>query len=214
MESFEYVYQESSPSHTHLYLWPRIEAILASQIGICNRPTKMIFDLGCGNGAFLRRLHQIGFCGIGVDPSTTGVRLANLESSGIRVELGSAYEALSDKYGQFPFVISLEVVEHLYSPRVFARTLYDLVEPGGVAIVSTPYHGYIKNLAMAITGKLDSHFTVLWDHGHIKFWSIRTLTKLLTEAGFVDIQFDFAGRTKILAKSMIAVAKRPLDQGR
>lgn len=56
---------------------------------------------------------------------------------------------------------------------------------------------------------MDSHFTALWDHGHIKFWSMRTLGKLLQEAGFVDVRFERVGRTPALAKSMIAVARKP-----
>jgi hypothetical protein len=39
--------------------------------------------------------------------------------------------------------------------------------------VSTPYHGYHKNLGLALSGKMDAHFTALWEGGHIKFFSIR-----------------------------------------
>lgn len=80
-----------------------------------------------------------------------------------------------------------------------------------MAILSTPYHGYWKNLTLAIFGKMDAHFTALWDHGHIKFWSMRTLTILLEEAGFRDIQFERVGRIPPLAKAMIAVARKHLD---
>ena len=59
---------------------------------------------------------------------------------------------------------------------------------------------------MALTGKMDDHFTALWDHGHIKFWSEKTLTQLLKEAGFKTISFERVGRIRPLAKSMIAVA--------
>ena len=111
-------------------------------------------------------------------------------------------------YGQFPVVISLEVVEHVFSPRQYAATLYSLVAEGGTAIISTPYHGYWKNLVMALTGKIDAHFTALWDYGHIKFWSIRTLGELLAETGFTDITFKRVGRIPILAKSMIAIARK------
>jgi hypothetical protein len=45
-----------------------------------------------------------------------------------------------------------------------------------------------------LTGKMDAHFTALWDHGHIKFWSIKTLGELLREAGFTDIRFERVGR--------------------
>lgn len=81
---------------------------------------------------------------------------------------------------------------------------------GGAAILSTPYHGYWKNLAMALSGKMDAHFTALWDHGHIKFWSINTLTALLEEAGLRDLHFERVGRFPALAKSMIAVARKPM----
>lgn len=62
---------------------------------------------------------------------------------------------------------------------------------------------------LAITGRMDAHLTALWDHGHIKFWSMRTLAILLEEAGFCDIRFERVGRIPALAKSMIAVARKP-----
>jgi hypothetical protein len=60
-----------------------------------------------------------------------------------------------------------------------------------------------------LTGKFDNHFTALWDHGHIKFWSIDTLSVLLREVGFGEITAYRIGRVPALAKSMIAVARRP-----
>ena len=93
--------------------------------------------------------------------------------------------------------------------KKYAKTVFELLEPGGTAIISTPYHGYIKNIALAVSGKMDSHFTALWDHGHIKFWSVKTLSILLRDAGFSDVTFRRVGRIPALAKSMIAIARRP-----
>jgi hypothetical protein len=62
---------------------------------------------------------------------------------------------------------------------------------------------------LALTGRMDAHFTALWDHGHIKFWSMKTLSALLFEAGFKDISFMRVGRISVLAKSLIAIAKKP-----
>lgn len=56
---------------------------------------------------------------------------------------------------------------------------------------------------------MDAHFTALWDHGHIKFWSIRTLGELLREAGFVNLRFERVGRVPALAKALIAIARKP-----
>ena len=89
------------------------------------------------------------------------------------------------------------------------RTIYELLEPDGVGIISTPYHGYWKNLVLAMTGKLDTHFTALWDGGHIKFFSIKTLSELIQETGFDRLQFYRLGRIPILGKSMVAVFRKP-----
>ncbi|MBU2676754.1 MAG: class I SAM-dependent methyltransferase [Gammaproteobacteria bacterium] len=201
-----YLYDNADFSHAHGFLLPGLMSVL-------NRPDfadgrRNIFELGCGNGAIANHLTENGWTVAGVDPSEQGIDTARRQYPNIQLELGSAYDDLALKYGTFPIVISLEVVEHVYAPRDYAATLYSLVDKGGVAILSTPYHGYIKNLAMALTGKMDSHFTALWDHGHIKFWSMRTLTILLEEAGFSDIEFTRVGRIPPLAKSMIAIARK------
>ena len=49
----------------------------------------------------------------------------------------------------------------------------------------------------------------LWVGGHIKFWSNRTLRVLLTVAGFADVAFLHAGRIAALARSTIAIARKP-----
>jgi 2-polyprenyl-6-hydroxyphenyl methylase/3-demethylubiquinone-9 3-methyltransferase len=64
-------------------------------------------------------------------------------------------------------------------------------------------------LVLALTGKLDAHFTALWDHGHIKFWSRKSLGKLLKDAGIPVVEFHRAGRVLPLSKSMIVVARKP-----
>ncbi len=201
-----YRYEDASVNASHGYLLPAVRSELAR---ISKDKPRRLFDLGCGNGSVGAELHQDGWAVTGVDPSSEGIAQAKARHPLLRLETGSAYDDLAALYGRFPVVVSLEVVEHVYAPRDYARTLADLLEPGGTAIISTPYHGYVKNLAMAVTGTLDAHFTALWDHGHIKFWSIRTLTQLLTEAGLADIRFLRVGRIPILAKSMIAIARKP-----
>jgi len=201
-----YLYEDGEQNASHDYLVPAVLDILGS-LPAGPVPTRL-FELGCGNGAVAEALTQRGYRMLGVDPSEQGIAQAKARRPHLDLQLGSAYDDLAATYGRFPIVLSLEVVEHLYAPRAFARTLFDLVEPSGTAIVSTPYHGYWKNLALALSGQLDCHFTALWDHGHIKFWSIRTLTQLLQEAGFRSMTFHRIGRIPTLAKSMIAVARK------
>jgi 2-polyprenyl-3-methyl-5-hydroxy-6-metoxy-1,4-benzoquinol methylase len=202
-----YAYDDGELNDSHNYLVPSLLNILSS---LSLPPEKRrVFELGCGNGAVAAVLTKRGYQTTGVDVSTQGLEQAWRRYPHLSLRPGSAYDGLAETYGRFPIVVSLEVVEHLYAPRVFAKTLYELVEPSGIAIISTPYHGYWKNLALAFTGRMDAHFTALWDHGHIKFWSMKTLKTLLVEAGFQDISFTRVGRIPALAKSLIAMAKKP-----
>lgn len=202
-----YRWESSTLTPSHDYLLPAL--IFELEQFSKTISSRRIFELGCGNGSVANVLSQLQWDVTGIDPSTEGIFQANTQFPLLKLFEGSAYDDLVGCYGQFPIVTSLEVVEHVYYPRKYAATLFSLVEPGGVAIISTPYHGYLKNLALSLSGKMDAHFTALWDHGHIKFWSMKTLGVILHEAGFVDIRFERVGRIPALAKSMIAIARKP-----
>jgi len=203
-----YRWKGAELTSAHDYLLPALlEELDRAKIDVIGN--KRIFELGCGNGSVANILAQKGWDVSGVDPSSDGIAQANATYPHLDLRQGSAYDDLVSHYGKFPIVTSLEVVEHVYAPRHYAATLYSLVQSGGTAIISTPYHSYWKNLALALTGKMDAHFTALWDHGHIKFWSTTTLSHLLQEAGFKDIRFRRVGRIPPLAKSMIAIVRKP-----
>jgi 2-polyprenyl-3-methyl-5-hydroxy-6-metoxy-1,4-benzoquinol methylase len=202
-----YYFGNSQLDKLHTLLLPIVLLVLEK----LNLPAdkKFIFDLGCGNGSVANFISTKGWIVTGIDPSIDGIKQANLAFPALNLQRGSAYENLSEKYGQFPALISLEVIEHLYDPRLYLKTIFDLLIPGGTVIISTPYHGYWKNLVMALFGKMDHHFHALWDGGHIKFWSKKTLKIILSETGFVDIKFKTVGRIPLIAKSMIAIAQKP-----
>lgn len=202
-------YRSSESPHTSEYLWERI-------IHLVNRfvKGKRLLDAGCGNGAFCRRLVECRqdsrVCGI--DLSSTGIAHARQVAPECTFEVGSVYEDMFKPFGhRFDAVISLEVIEHLYDPRRFLARVVEALDQDGVLIFSTPYHGYVKNLLLAVLGKMDGHFSALWDGGHIKFWSRHTIRRLLEHCGFETVHFEGAGRLPYLWKSMIQVARPRID---
>lgn len=205
-QSTGYLFENATPQCTQGYLWPPIIKWLEKNGG--GQTKKRVFEIGCGNGAFANHMTKLGYHVTGVDPSESGIAHANKAFPNLFLELGSADDPLVDRYGLFPIVLSLEVVEHCYFPSHFARNLYEMLEKDGIGIFSTPYHGYLKNLALAVTGRMDQHFDALSEGGHIKFWSMKTLRKLLENAGFQDIHFLRVGRLPFLAKSMIAIVHK------
>jgi 2-polyprenyl-3-methyl-5-hydroxy-6-metoxy-1,4-benzoquinol methylase len=202
----EYPYKDADLAYSSHYILPLIKAEIASLPA-----ESIVIDVGCGNGSMLAKLRPYHLELHGLEISKSGLSQATKAYSEIDFSYADLTTDLSSHplAGKCDMVISTEVVEHIFLPRVFARNCYNLLKPHGRLILSTPYHGYLKNLALAISGKLEPHFTALWDYGHIKFWSRRTLTTLLEEPGFEVEGFHGAGRIPFLWKSMILVARKP-----
>lgn len=172
---------------------------------------RRVLDLGCGNGALAGHLAEQGWDVCGVDRDAEGVEIARARHANARFQrigVDDDPATLLATEPAFDAVVSTEVIEHLFSPHLLPRFARAVLRPGGHLIVTTPYHGYLKNLAIAASGKWDHHHTALWHGGHIKFWSRDTLTQLLQENGFRVVRFSGVGRLPYLWKSMVLVAER------
>lgn len=169
-----------------------------------------ILDIGCGNGFVDSELAQQGHSVTGVDSSIEGIGIARSTYHDVCFEVGSVYdEALVNVVGSpMDCVVSLEVIEHLFYPRMLFEQSHKLLRPGGHLIVSTPYHGYLKNLAISLLNRWDRHFGVDWEGGHIKFFSPATLERMALNAGFKNPRFRFVGRVPWLWKSMIMIVQK------
>jgi len=171
-----------------------------------------ICDLGCGNGYLSGRLAAKGYQVTGIDASESGIRLAGAAYISDRIEFICA--AIDDdlissiKDDNFDLVIASDVIEHLYRPSDLLYAAKRLLGPQGRLIITTPYHGYWKNLALSLFNKWDMHHGVNWDGGHIKFFSAKTLYSLVTGCGFEDVEFVFTGRFPYLWKNMICTAQK------
>jgi 2-polyprenyl-3-methyl-5-hydroxy-6-metoxy-1,4-benzoquinol methylase len=203
-EYSDYTYHSTSEDHSHSYLKGPLLAMLGEE-------KRMILDIGCGNGSLSIYLNENGFDVYGIDPSETGIEMAkrvlphkfevqDLESN----DLPEAFSKIV-----FDTIISTEVVEHLYDPVQYIGFCKRILQRShkGEIILSTPYHGYLKNLLISVSGKWDAHADPFWKGGHIKFWSIKTLSKLLTDNGFEVIQVQGCGRIPYLWKSMMIKAR-------
>lgn len=187
------------------YVAPRVERLLRD-VG-----AKRVADLGAGNGAICGRLAARGFEVVGIEYDRKGLEIAKAAHPSIpfyNFALEDDPGALLASEALFDAVISTEVLEHLYSPHQLPIYASAILKPGGYLVVSAPYHGYLKNLALSLFDAWDHHHTTLWHGGHIKFWSRKTLTTLLEQNGFRVERFAGVGRCAYLWKSMILVARK------
>lgn len=208
----DYGWQSSEDTHVTALLWGTLKSVLpAPRIG--NRATRVL-DVGCGNGAISGRLEASDYDVTGIDLSEKGIDQARQAHPRSRFEVAAADDRLLNVLGVEPFdvIVSTEVIEHLYDPRSFAQGCLKALNPGGLFVCSTPYHGYLKNLALSVANKWDFHANPLWDGGHIKLWSRKTLYALLAESGFTNPQFRGVGRFPLMWMSMVVSATKPMQR--
>jgi 2-polyprenyl-3-methyl-5-hydroxy-6-metoxy-1,4-benzoquinol methylase len=206
-EQTEFGWLSSDPTCAHDYLLPGVLSSIEKLYG--DRRIR-ILDLGCGNGYVASRLAELGHDVTGIDAATDGINIARATYPGVNFQRSSIYESewsgVTDE--AFDCVVSLEVVEHLLYPKVLFEKSYRVLKSGGRFILSTPYHGYLKNLALSVVNGWDKHFDVAWDGGHVKFFSRKTVQRMATEAGFKKIHIYGVGRFPWLWKSMIMLAEK------
>jgi 2-polyprenyl-3-methyl-5-hydroxy-6-metoxy-1,4-benzoquinol methylase len=170
-----------------------------------------VLDLGSGNGALCSDLKKAGYEVVGVEYDKKGVEIARTACPDIRFYNLGVHDDPNLLLGSekcFDAVVSTEVIEHLFSPHMLPIFAKGVLCNSGYLIISTPYHGYLKNLALSVSGMWDHHHSPLWHGGHIKFWSEKTLTQLLSRNGFKVIGFYGVGRVPYLWKSMILVSQK------
>lgn len=172
-----------------------------------------ICDLGCGAGFLASRLGASGFNVTGVDASDVLIASAteHYASERVRFVRGVIGEIAGEAFAplrHFDLVVSSDVIEHLLRPAQLIRDAFGLLRPGGRLVLGTPYHGYLKNVAISVLGKWDAHHHVHFEGGHIKFFSARTLRAMLAAEGFEVERIHYHGRLPGLWKNMIAVARK------
>ena len=187
------------------YVAPKILSIIK------NISCKRVIDIGSGNGSLAGLFFNANYYVAGVEYDKDGIKQSRLNHPKINfynlgVQDNPRSILLKEKY-KFDLAVSTEVIEHLFSPHLLPIFAKKVLRPGGYLVISTPYHGYLKNLLLSLFNKWDDHHTSLWHGGHVKFWSKNTLTDLLEDNGFKVVNFYGAGRLPFLWKSMILVAK-------
>ena len=159
----EFGWSDASEECSHRYLLPVVLEELRRAIG--DEPCS-IADVGCGNGSITAKIAMLGHEVVGVDASRDGIEIARNAYPHIRFEAVSLYdESFGDLVRNVDCVLALEVVEHLFRPSQLFEASYRALRAGGTMIVSTPYHGYLKNLGLSLTNGWDRHF----DKPRIKF---------------------------------------------
>jgi len=117
-------------------------AALLEEKGRWKRCTRMLLDIGCGTGEFLRFMSGKGWKTVGLELASAARALA--QEKGLRVHGLTAEQFLSEdalRRGSFQAVTLFHVLEHLPEPVRLLRAVRRLLAPGGILAVISYHSG-------------------------------------------------------------------------
>ena len=95
-----------------------------------------LLDVGCGYGAFLAKMRNLGWEVEGVEPGPEAARIAR-EQHGLKVRVGTLEQSnLAPE--SYDAITMSHVIEHLHDPVATLKRCHEALKPGGSLIVVTP----------------------------------------------------------------------------
>ena len=126
-----------------------------------------VLDVGCGNGAFLRRAALIAKEAAGLETNIKAAELAR--AGGFRVFSDAIELVCAENQECFTLVCCFQVVEHVGDVRAFVACMLRCLKRGGRLIITVPNKDRV--------GKKNLDFMDMPPH-HVSLWSGDSLMKL------------------------------------
>jgi len=154
------------------------------------RGGERVLDLGCGEGHFAAAAAQAGAGEVvGVDVAAEAVRRARARHPAVRFERVGGELPAPD--ASFDLVWCSEVLEHVLDTASFLSEARRVLRTGGLLLVTTPAHGRVRRLALALAG-WERHFDPRGPD--LRFYTARSLRDLLHDFGFEAVRVRSKGR--------------------
>ena len=114
------------------------------------RNAEKLLDCGCGNGALTMGAASRGYIATGIsneqetiDRAQKRANSALLENVNFVVQDLRAFTSDPKFFSKFEFVLSCEVIEHLFDDRALMHDMAKCLKPGGRLLLTTPNYHYI-----------------------------------------------------------------------
>lgn len=168
-------------------------------------PGAKVLDAGCGGGIFLREMISWGFDVTGTDISQGALTLAASRAPGARLVQAELGMRLPFNDSEFQAIFSTETIAHVLDTETLFAEFRRILTDGGLLILTTPYHGLVKNLLIALFA-FDKHYSPLGTH--LRYYTRRSLEAVLTAYGFRVERVTGVGRIWPLWKSIWVEARK------
>jgi ubiquinone/menaquinone biosynthesis C-methylase UbiE len=173
-----------------LYFHPARRANLGTPLAYLPRPgnreeVPKLLDVGCGAGAMLDLTAAVGWESYGIDFDPQAVRCGL--ARGRRISTGSLAEQLFPA-DYFDAMIMSHFIEHIHDPRRTLSEAYRVLAPGGRLVVFTPNNESVTHRTYG------QSWSGLHIPRHLHIFTVRSLVRLLYEAGFKKVRVKTTAR--------------------
>jgi 2-polyprenyl-6-hydroxyphenyl methylase/3-demethylubiquinone-9 3-methyltransferase len=166
-----------------------------------------VLDVGCGEAQLTAAAVRAGYAAVGVDVAEEPLRRARERDPELDLRLVDADGEWPLQDASFDAVWAGETIEHVADTAAWLSQLRRVLRSGGSLLLSTPAHGRLTMLALALSPRrLDAHFDPRSDH--LRFYTRRTLARLLADFGFERIEVREAGGLPGARRELLASALR------
>jgi glycosyltransferase involved in cell wall biosynthesis len=144
------------------------------------RPPSRILDLGCSSGLLSERLLRMGHNVVGVDVN---------EINGVRQRVNTFFKAdlnegIPPEVGDgFDIVLAADILEHMVNPGNLITQVRDVLAPTGMALFCVPNIAHWYPRLRATLGMFDYDQRGILDSTHLRFFTRRSLVKLVERRG-------------------------------
>jgi SAM-dependent methyltransferase len=135
-------------------------------------------DVGCGDGARVRILADLGWQAVGLDPDPIAVERGR--ASGLNLRVGTL-DSHPFAEAEFDAVAASHVIEHVPEPRAFLAHCLALLRPGGRLFLATPNASSLGHATFA------AHWRGLEPPRHLQVFTRDALVRCVSEAGFAEV---------------------------
>jgi len=138
-----------------------------------------VLDMGCGDGTLLYRLTQSkNISGHGLELSETGVKITREKN--LSVEQANLSDENLEIQGNYDYIISSEVIEHLPKPEELMRKVKGKFNK--YLIISIPNTGFLGERLRLLFGKTPKQW-VYHPSEHLRFWTVSDFTFWVEQLG-------------------------------
>jgi 2-polyprenyl-3-methyl-5-hydroxy-6-metoxy-1,4-benzoquinol methylase len=166
-----------------------------------------VLDVGCGEGRFAAELARAGATVVGIDVAEEPLRRARELHPELDVRLVDAEGGWELADASFDVVWAGEVIEHVADTAAWLSEVRRVLRSGGRLLLSTPAHGRLTILALALSRRA---FAARFDPRgeHLRFYGRATLTELLEDFRFQEVEVRGAGGLPGARRLLLARAIR------